>query len=117
MLCFADFCEKISTKMGELTFAMRTVSDRLDRIERIININQLPGQNNNHDEFVALLPLETIEGVTEFEERLIGDVVPRLVGTVFLILFLLCRLFRMTVRNVSVNLKIFLFYTYTHTRT
>jgi len=41
--------EKIAGKIGELMFTMRNITKRLDAIERVVNMNQLPvpGTGNN----------------------------------------------------------------------
>lgn len=65
-------------------FTMRNIIERLDAIEKVVNMNQLSvsGTGNNDADLTALLPLQTVEQVIEFEAHLsIGDIQPRLVYT------------------------------------
>lgn len=74
--------QKIADKLGGLTFEMRNITERLDTIERIVNCNQLPISGaDDHADLIALLPLQTVEHVQEFEAHLlIGDVRNRFIS-------------------------------------
>jgi len=69
--------------MGKINFTLRNINSRLDTIEKIVNTRMSPERHNDSD-LAALLPLETIEDVQEFEAHiLIGDVRSRLSNFLF----------------------------------
>lgn len=79
---FAEFQEKMITKLGDIFFELTQLRERFNRIEEAVNVNQLPMSNSvDNSDLLKILPLPNVEQIQEFETFLtVEDIKSRLVS-------------------------------------